>query len=84
MSYRFSILVARRVYRKIGYKILNKHNLENYRNSGKIYVSNIEKILETFLSIFDLIKLSLINKNNDEIGHDHLLINEEINLDERI
>ena len=84
MSYRFSILVARRVYRKIGHKILNKHNLENYRNSGKIYVSNIEKILETFLSIFDLIKLSLINKNNDEIGHDHLLINEEINLDERI
>ena len=84
MSFRFSILVARRVYRKIGHKILNKHNLENYRNSGKIYVSNIEKILETFFSIFDLIKLSLIKKNNDEIEHDHLLINEEINLDERI
>ena len=84
MSFRFSILVARRVYRKIGHKILNKHNLENYRNSGKIYVSSIEKILETFLSIFDLIKLSLTNKNNDEIEHDHLLINKEINLDERI
>ena len=84
MSFRFSILVARRIYRKIGHKILNKHNLENYRNSGKIYVSNIEKILETFLSIFDLIKLSITNKNNDEIEHDHLLINKEINLDERI
>ena len=84
ISFRFSILVARRVYRKIGHKILNKHNLENYRNSGKIYVSSIEKILETFLSIFDLIKLSLTNKNNDEIEHDHLLINKEINLDERI
>ena len=84
MSFRFSILVARRVYRKIGHKILNKHNLGNYRNSGKIYVSSIEKILETFLSIFDLIKLSLTNKNNDEIEHDHLLINKEINLDERI
>ena len=84
IGFRFSILVARRVYRKIGHKILNKHNLENYRNSGKIYVSNIEKILETFFSIFDLIKLSLIKKNNDEIEHDHLLINEEINLDERI
>jgi phytoene synthase len=84
MSFRFSILVARRVYRKIGHKILNKHNLENYRNSGKIYVSNAEKVLETFLSIFDLIKLSLINKNNDEIEHDHFLINKEINLDERI
>ena len=84
LSFRFSILVARRVYRKIGYKILNKKNLENYKNSGKIYVSNIEKIIETFLSIFDLIKLSLINKNDDNINHDHNLINEEINLNERI
>jgi phytoene synthase len=83
-SFRFSILVARRVYRKIGYKILNKQNLENYKKSGKIYVSNIEKIIETFLSIFDLIKLSLISKNDDNINHDHNLINEEINLNERI
>jgi len=83
-SFRFSILVARRVYRKIGYKILNKKNLKNYQNSGKIYVSNTEKILETFLSIFDLIKLLLIYKNDDQIQHDHYLINEEINLDERI
>jgi 15-cis-phytoene synthase len=84
ISFRFSILVARRVYRKIGYKILNKKNLKNYQNSGKIYVSNIEKILETFLSIFDLIKLSLSYKKDDQIEHDHNLINEEINLDERI
>ena len=84
LSFRFSILVARRVYRKIGYKILNKQNIENYKKSGKIYVSNIEKIIETFLSIFDLIKLSLINKNDDNISHDHNLINEEINLNERI
>ena len=83
-SFRFSILVARRIYRKIGYKILNKKNLENYRNSGKIYVTNIEKIFETFYSIFDLIKLSLINKNDDNIIHNHHLINEVINLDERI
>jgi len=84
ISFRFSILVARRVYRKIGYKILNKKNLENYKNSGKIYVSNIEKIIETLLSIFDLIKLSLISKNDDNIEHDHDLIYEEINLNERI
>ena len=84
LSFRFSILVARRVYRKIGYKILNKKNLENYKNSGKIYVSNIEKIIETLLSIFDLIKLSLISKNDDNIEHDHDLIYEEINLNERI
>ncbi len=84
ISFRFSILVARRVYRKIGQKIQSKKNLENYRNSGKIYVSNIEKLLETFLSIFDLIKLSFSYKKDDEIQHDHDLINEEINLDERI
>ena len=84
ISFRFSILVARRVYRKIGYKILKKKNLENYQRSGKIYVSNIEKALETFLSIFDLISLYLINKNGDQTQDDHILINEEINLNERI
>ena len=84
ISFRFSILVARRIYRKIGYKILNTKNLENYQNSGKIYVSNLEKIFETFFSIFDLIKLSLKNEKYDQIQQNHNLINKEINLDERI
>ena len=84
LSFRFSILVARRIYRKIGYKILKKKTFENYSKSGKIYVSNFEKVLETILSIYDLIVLSLLNKNDDQIEHDHLLINKEINLDERI
>ena len=84
ISFRFSILVARRIYRKIGHKILNKKNLENYKNSGKIYVSGTEKILETFLSILDLIKITFGYKRDDQIRHDHNLINEEINLDERI
>ena len=84
LSFRFSILVARRIYKKIGQKILNKKNLKNYQNSGKIYVSNTEKIFETFLSIFDLIKLSFNYKKDDQIHHDHELINEDINLDERI
>jgi len=84
ISFRFSILVARRIYRKIGYKILKKKNLEDYQNSGKIYVSNTEKVLETFLSIFDLIKLSFGYKRDDQIQHDHNLISKEINLDERI
>ena len=83
-TFRFAILVARRVYRKIGYKILKKQNLENYKKSGKIYVSNIEKIIETLLSIFDLIKISLTSKNDDNIEHNHNLINEVINLNERI
>jgi len=84
ISLRYSILVARRIYRKIGYKIINKKTLENYKNSGKIYVSSFEKVLETFLSIFDLIKLSMTFRRDDQIQHDHNLINEEINLDERI
>tara|TARA_Y100001958_G_C21235107_1_gene561334 strand:+ start:225 stop:1076 length:852 start_codon:yes stop_codon:yes gene_type:complete len=84
ISFRFSILVARRIYRKIGHKILEKKNLENYQNSGKIYVSNLEKILQTFLSFFDLIRLSFSFKKDDQIYHDHNLINEEINLNERI
>ena len=83
LSLRFSILVARRVYRKIGHKIINKNNLENYKNSGKIYVTKIEKIIETFLSIFDLMILTFTNKNYNNIEHDHSLINEEINLNER-
>ena len=84
LSFRFSILVARRIYRKIGYKILKKKTFENYSKSGKIFVSNFEKVLETILSIYDLIILSLLNKNDNQIEHDHLLINKEINLDERI
>ena len=84
LAFRFAILVARRVYRKIGYKILKKQNLENYQKSGKIYVTNIEKIIETFCSVYDLIKLFLINKSDNDIQHDHSLIREEINLDERI
>jgi 15-cis-phytoene synthase len=84
INFRFSILVARRVYRKIGYKILKKKDYENYKNSGKIYVSNIEKTVETFLAIFDLIKLFFKDKDDDNVKHDHFLINEELNLDERI
>tara|TARA_B100001057_G_scaffold475277_1_gene541895 strand:- start:385 stop:1236 length:852 start_codon:yes stop_codon:yes gene_type:complete len=82
--FRFSILVARRIYRKIGYKILNKKTFENYKKSKKIYVSNIEKIIETIFAVLDLIKLSLTDIKDDQIQHNHFLINEEINLDERI
>jgi len=84
ISFRFSILVARRVYRKIGQNILNKKSIENYNNSGKIYVANTSKIIQTLLSLFDLIRLSLI-KDKDHLRYkEHQLINEEINLDERL
>ena len=72
------------MYKRQGYNILNKKTFENYENSGKIYVSNIEKSIETIFAIFDLIRLSLTSIKEDQIQHDHFLINEEINLDERI
>ena len=84
ISFRFSILVARRVYRKIGQKILNKKSIENYNNSGKIYVTNIGKIIQTLFSFIDLLKLSLI-KDKDHLRYkEHQLINEEIDLNERL
>ena len=83
LNFRFSILVARRVYRKIGHNILKKKNIESYKDAGKIYVSNPNKILQTILSLYDLIKLSLIKSKEHFRDKEHLIINEEINLDER-
>ena len=82
--FRFAILVARRIYRKIGVKILQKENIYNYNRSGKIYVANLGKLYQTFLSILDLIKLIFINEKNHLRNKEHLLINEEIDLNERI
>jgi len=82
--FRFAILVARRIYRKIGAKILQKENIYNYNRSGKIYVANLGKLYQTFLSILDLIKLIFINEKYHLRNKEHLLINEEIDLNERI
>ena len=82
-SFRFSILVARRIYKKIGHNILKKENIENYNNSGKIYVTNFGKIIQTILSIYDLIRLLLIKPQDHLRDKEHQIINEEINLNER-
>jgi len=83
-SFRFSILVARRIYRQIGHNILKKKNIKNYNNAGKIYVTNFTKIIQTILSIFDLIRLSFIKHEDHFRVAEHLIINEDINLNERI
>ena len=83
INFRFSILVARRVYRKIGHNILKKKNFDNYNKAGKIYVNNIGKINQTILSIYDLVKLSLIKPGEHLRDKEHLTINEEIDLNER-
>jgi len=84
IRYRFSIIVARRVYRKIGINILNKKNIENYNQSGKTYVSNLGKFFQTILSIFDFFYLLFRRSNKHDREDEHKIINEEINLNERI
>ncbi len=81
---RFAILVARRVYREIGVKIIKKKNIENYNKSGKIFVSRSEKIKQTFLSIYDFIILLFLKPNNHAINFHHNDIINIINLDERL
>ena len=84
MRSRFSVLVARRVYRKIGDYILKQKNIENYNKAGKIYVSLFGKIIETLLSISDFIKLLFVREINHDNRVNHNVLEEEINLNERV
>ncbi len=81
---RFSVIVARRVYKKIGEYILKKKTIENYNNAGKIYVPLFEKIIQTFLSMLDFIKLLFIKEFYYDNHTDHKIIDKEINFNERI
>ena len=82
--FRFTILVARRVYRQIGRKIISKKNLEDYEKSGKIYVNNCGKIYQTILSVGDFIKLLFTKLENHQRLNEHSIIKEEIDINERI
>jgi len=82
--FRFAILVARRIYKKIGDKILRAGNIDNYNKAGKVYVNNIIKIYQTILSIFDLISLLLTKQKSGYMNNEHFLISEEVDLNERI
>ena len=81
---RFSVIVARRVYKKIGDFILKQKNIENYNRAGKIYVPIFVKIIETLLSIFDFIKLLFVKEISYDNRINHNILEEEINLNERI
>ena len=81
---RFSVIVARRVYRKIGDYILKQKNTNNYKKAGKIYVPVFQKIVQTFLSIFDFIKLLFVRELNYNNHMSHNILKEEININERI
>ena len=84
LNSRFSIIVARRVYRQIGKKILSKKDIESYREAGKIYVSKIGKIIQTLFALKDLIILFFIKNKKYEKEIEYNLINEDIGLNERI
>ena len=81
---RFSVIVARRVYKKIGDYILKQKNIDNYNKAGKIYVPIFEKVIQTFLSIFDFIKLLFIKDLNYDNQENHNILENEINLNERV
>ena len=81
---RFSVIVARRVYKKIGDYILKQKNTENYNKAGKIYVPIAGKVLETLLSFFDFIKLLFVKEKIYDNHINHNMLEEEINLNERI
>ena len=81
---RFSVIVARRIYKKIGEYILKQKNTVNYNKAGKIYVPIFEKIFQTFLSIFDLLKLLFVKELNYDNHNNHNILNKEIKIDERI
>ena len=81
---RFSVIVARRVYKKIGDYILKQKNIDNYNKAGKIYVPMFEKIIQTFLSIFDFVKLFFTKNLNYDNRTNHNILEQEINLNERI
>ena len=80
MRSRFSVIVARRVYRKIGDYILKQKNTDNYNKAGKIYVPVLEKVFQTFLSIFDFTKLLFVKELNYDNHINHDILKEEINL----
>ena len=83
-KYRFAIIVARRVYRQIGIKIIKKKSMKTYEKSGKIYVNNFEKVYQTILSIFDLIFLFLKDIESHQRIKEYEIIRQEVDLDERI
>ena len=77
---RFSVIVARRVYKKIGDYILKQNNSENYNKAGKIYVPIFGKIIQTFLSIIDFVKLLFVKQLIYDNHINHNILEKEVNL----
>ena len=79
---RLAILVARRVYRQIGYEILKKKDMKTYLISGKIYIKNYQKLFQTILASVDFIKSIFLKTKN--INKNKVNLFKYININERI
>ena len=69
--------------------IINKSTITHVATSpdmkrSTIYVSNIEKISQTILAFFDLLTLLFVRSNKHLRKNEHDIINQQVNLDERI
>ena len=84
IGFRFSILVARRIYRQIGYEILKEKNINNYNEAGKIYVSKIKKCVQTFFSLIDFVQILCTKTKRKKNSNLYSIIKKKINLYERI
>ena len=84
IGFRFSILVARRIYRQIGYEILKEKNIRNYNKAGKVYVSKIKKCVQTFFSLIDFVQILFTKTKREKNSNLYLIIKKKINLYERI
>ena len=63
---------------------MSQKNIETYNNAGKIYVSVVGKVFETFLSFFDFIQLFFVDSSKQEKQNEHIMLHKEINLDEKV
>ena len=84
IGFRFSILVARRIYRQIGYEILKEKNIRNYNKAGKVYVSKIKKCVQTFFSLIDFVQILCTKTKREKNSNLYSIIKKKINLYERI
>jgi len=84
IGFRFSILVARRIYRQIGYEILKEKNIINYNKAGKVYVSKIKKCVQTFFSLIDFVQMLCTKTKREKNSNLYSIIKKKINLYERI
>ena len=91
INLRFGIVVAKRLYQSIGVKAIDgfgdpqgDDERTPYFLTQRVYLNKFEKILETSLSVYDFIKLLFIKYEDSSMKYEHGLINEEINLNERI